>query len=661
MQTAPGAYDRPLHMLLPEERLYSGEALRLAKTLGTTPEKVVAAHPEMAIEQPPHVSASIARETEGDTSTLKTLERLPQDQENIPKRDIWRQLARPDVTSEEKDIFRYGMRQEPGETVPAKNLVGDVKRGTREFRLGAKDSTGSDDWADYGLDRIGRATSTSGAWIPEGATATEEAELHAEYAARQAEVPPTRTTQWNLPTEHGNTGNHFQNPNYFGHTRAFEEDGIPHVVELQSDLAQKAGKPLSEAEVSRLKEESGRRISWQTAASDAEDILHNPRSTFSDSSRALEAFFNKFDPEVQMDVKLRMGARFLEDFNKGSVTIGPEAEYMSDRLARTRHMVENPDEIVDELLSKVEATRNLTYSDADMAARKYERDRPIINEAKGALDILGAMLWDEAQVHELRSREITAKLENHWNAHRTEHLSPMFKNWERRLIREELGRAARAQPNPAYESAREQAKISLRAAMKDEAFYREGGLSERQITALTKENRERAEYFAAEALKHQPALPPKKVVRFADADTVAKVEGWATKEHPSVEQARQKLYAAEDRTTDLMGKDPTGSSAEYRDAVKEETALRQKLDSLYKNPPMAFQDQGHSDIYSRYADEVTNYLKSLGAKHVKDKHGHGWWEVPVKPQNKKVEIFGAAAGATIPLSYSISKDHEDER
>src|SRR5438046_257046 len=43
--------------------------------------------------------------------------------------------------------------------------------------------------------------------------------------------------------------NHFGDPNLFGWSRSFEEGGVRHVVELQSDLAQKLNaKPLTEAE-----------------------------------------------------------------------------------------------------------------------------------------------------------------------------------------------------------------------------------------------------------------------------------------------------------------------------------------------------------------------------------------------------------------------------
>ena len=68
-----------------------------------------------------------------------------------------------------------------------------------------------------------------------------------------------------------------------------------------------------------------------------------------------------------------------------------------------------------------------------------------------------------------------------------------------------------------------------------------------------------------------------------------------------------------------------------------------------KRIPGKFEDEGHQGIYDRYKKEIANYLKTLNGKHVTDDRGHGWWEVPIDPKQKRTPLFGmggaAAAGA----------------
>ena len=128
----------------------AAKAARLSQTTQPAPVKEPSSFTPMRQK---YDGPSLGDELSGQTHTLKTLERLPQNQPEIQKRDIWRQLQRDDVAAPEKDILRYTMRQEPGQSIPAEQLVTDVKAATKGLELTGKD-TGK--WSDYGLDSIDR-------------------------------------------------------------------------------------------------------------------------------------------------------------------------------------------------------------------------------------------------------------------------------------------------------------------------------------------------------------------------------------------------------------------------------------------------------------------------------------------------------------------------
>lgn len=77
---------------------------------------------------------------------------------------------------------------------------------------------------------------------------------------------PARTTVWQMP-DATTSSNHFNDPNYFAHSRSFDRAGVRHIVEVQSDLMQQAHqstKPyavLSKSWVERVIAEENRRAS----------------------------------------------------------------------------------------------------------------------------------------------------------------------------------------------------------------------------------------------------------------------------------------------------------------------------------------------------------------------------------------------------------------
>ena len=173
--------------------------------------------------------------------TLKTLERLPQNRTEIPKRLIEQEMRRADVPKAEKDVLTEVLAGK-GEQVSAGELVRDFRLATGDHTLEAK---ATNKYADYGLDKIDRQTATQ--YEP---TAT-------------GDVPAT-TTLYRLPEHMELSGaNHFNDSRLFGWTRSFEEGGVKHVVEVQSDLAQRAKGGIPEEqraeffkEYERVKEEA---------------------------------------------------------------------------------------------------------------------------------------------------------------------------------------------------------------------------------------------------------------------------------------------------------------------------------------------------------------------------------------------------------------------
>ena len=263
---------------------------------------------------------------------------------------------------------------------------------------------------------------------------------------------------------------------------------------------------------------------------------------------------------------------------------------------------------------------------------------------------------------DVRKAENTAKLAERGTA---EAQRPMFKNWERRLIREELSRAATPKPSPEYKRLRDAAKAAIQDMKRSEQIGREAGLSEREIAAMVEQSKRDAEYYAKRAMEVEEYTTPS-VVRFADADTVALVEGW-----PEVNVAeRDRLrYAVEAQKRSVEEAEKVYDAVMARSA-DEDTVLRrglavanarETLSSLMAELKRAGGEstgrfyKKHQGIYDRYNKEVANYLKSLGGKQVKDEYGHGWWEVPVKPQQRRTQLFsmgGAAAAGAGAAGYN---------
>jgi len=427
--------------------------------------------------------------------TFATLERLPAGRPTISRQLITEQLKRQDITAAEKGVFEDALKMLPEGDVSAKQLVGALKVVADDWELKKVDS---DSFADYGLEAIDRTTVDSS--------------FNTETGRYNRQDIPSSTHIYQLPNISLGKNNHFNDPNYFGHTRVFWEGGKRHVVEIQSDLAQKAGKVLTEGERTALQKDYEAAVTFR--------------------------------------------------------------------------------QLAEKELTKVEQTGEDLYGNStSVPAARYDLQRAFTREA-----------------------ELSAKLAE---SSSTAAVSPLLKNWHKRLVREELADAARGKPELLAHAE------AVRANM--------GTAAERGLNPTD---------LAKQMDDLEASARPEPVVRFATADTVAKVEGWPEKTTP--------MDTARELNMDY---------AAWKAATEGTTRFSPE----------------HQGIYDRYKGDVEKFLRQLGGKPVTDSAGHTWIEVPVEgskttPAGSRAQMFGgidpkvagvmAAMGISAWLASSLSDDHK---
>ena len=464
--------------------------------------------------------------------TLKTLERLPQNRTEIPKTMIEQQLRRNDVPKAERDVLE-GILKTKGEQVPAAELVRDFRLATGDHTLEAKE-TGQ--YADYGLERIGRErpyerinADTGVFYRPPGGPAS------------------TTTTLYRLP-EHMEVSdaNHFRDPRLFGWTRSFEEGGIKHVVEVQSDLAQKAGKVLTEGERESLLKELGQ--------------ITDLRSRIKELTR------NQETPQSEY---IKLYESLPEDIQRQVIS--------SDRLWGNIQ----------------DGTHTLKDITPERWADKF-KDYEYYNA-------------------DVKQSEIHSKVKEQAIA---TNVGPMLKHWPRRLIREELAR----------ETTRRARELEQRVSQYPE-FNSERVNADLISKARDKWGKDYVEFAQS---------PESSVVRFADADTVAKVEGWPEDTLPEA----QKRVETRIRELEQIQRESNGTVG--TEELRSMRAYQANNARELSKPRPRFQEPGHQSIYDRYKTDIESYLKSLGGKHVTDSSGHGWYEVQTQSQAGRINQYGKA-------------------
>lgn len=406
------------------------------------------------------------------TSTLEKLAEASPGKFEFKKSAVEQLLKREGVTKHERELMTAAMAEVPRDTVTAKELMVGLKLATKDFELEPKKS---DSYANYGLGRIDR-----------------DPGIHRDLAQQfgvEPEMNPLEATTriYRSPLELG-SNNHFQDPNYFAHTRSFTEDGVRHVVELQSDLAQKAGKVLKPEEKVRLEKE------YTDLGGGLGDVLND--------------IFDKSSEQVAAIVEKRVG-RLPEAWQK-----------------------------------KFADLAGISFTDAAAAMRREALPHWGQSELG---QTVARTLQDLGRESSAYRAELRAKL---GESGALEPISPMLKDWHKRLVREELADAARN-------------------------------------------------------------LEPS--VRFATADTVAKVEGWRSLRE--VHEANAQNYR--------RGSDEWNRHMELAEKAGDKLQAE------------------HQGIYDRYSRDVEKFLRQLGGKPYTDSAGHTWLEVPLGEQQKALPGGGA--------------------
>jgi len=502
------------------------------------------------------------------------------------------ELKKSGAPAAEVEMFERIIGDRP--RITAKDLVGGFKIAAGDFELTADTSMGTSRYEPYGLERIDRLTNYETVGVAQHAvrleqlrTAIDQAiqaqvnsdgtrtipdfgglrrvrleELEAEYAALEginsSEVagPPARTIVWQSPLKTG-TSNHFSDPNYFAHSRSFDEGGVRHVVELQSDLVQKAGKMLSEGERAGLE-------------------------------RGLETLLA--DHARYLELRNRLG-RHTQD---GRPVFG-----------------ENRGEAWPEVM---ETLRTDTLF-ADAIRRGENNPRFMLNRV--------------LRQYEVQIAENRAKL---GASASVDALRPLFPEWYKRIVREEIADAARLE-----------------------------GQS-------------------------------RPTIRFATADTVAKVEGWPDSRdglRRQVEHHTRLVMGAEAEIRDWVttletGTPPRGSYAastlraapalsdpkwltqhiaELRELLAENKADLQRAQEALdaqKTPNFG----SNQLLYDRYRGGIEKFLKSeFKARPHTDSHGHTWLEIdlPQPPSGDGVptRLLGVAGAGVAAGLAATQLEGED--
>ena len=479
--------------------------------------------------------------------TFSTLEKLPSNRFEFSRQQITDLLKRQEVTKMERDVFESALAALPEGPVTAKGLMVALKQATGDFELGVRKT---DEFADYGLDAIGRASRDvhGGYTLPEGTDV--------------ADVRPSTTRIYQSPLQLG-SGNHFSDPNYFAHTRSFEEGGVRHVVEVQSDLAQKL-KVLSPEETAAT----------QKSLAGVRAQLESFRGRFGTRQEAAQAGPRGRREGLPRDAgpavysTTRGMARALQEIAREVAPHNPDFEMvMGEHLKDSLRSLQG--------LSGEQAFRtSLADLRASHAVALQDQVQKAMQRAVNLYTQRLRLLIDEHQSSLARSQTAGG-------------VAPMLKNWYKRIIREEVVDAAGSG----------------------------------------------------------------KSIRFADADTVAKVEGWPKVDRAAAQNLTDRVRGAEAdlaRAEEVLVKkrernapeheilEREGAVAQARvtlGTVKAELARTGGLDRTYR-------DAGHQGIYDRYAGDLTKFLKQLGGTHIVDAQGHGWWEIPLDASNKSLPAGG---------------------
>jgi hypothetical protein len=403
---------------------------------------------------------------------------------------------------------------------------------------------------------------------------------------------------WNIPAK-----GHFEamGPNQYGHTRSFVEGDVRHVVEMQSDLQQHLA-PMSE---DQIKAENTSLSNINTGI----EVFNDLNATIQASPTGLRSALSRW-PAIWRGLGWEPRGAFFSWVNESTPSLEKTALQRLDPEGRKQE-VSGAHEAISAVYDN--KMKELQYN---VKAKGYEQvkgyrivPRKIqVKTGTGLRSEVVSDAWDV--VVDYQPRDFMNREDSGPARQAIEHVdsgSILYNLVNQGWVPHDFGLTLRAavetlnmkRDETSARLGNEPAKAELRERIRpigEKIWPRR--LIQEEIARASREGRDK--------------------IRFGDAEVVARIEGWQrrTAEWKNV---RKTLLA----DPDISDTDRTTLEAEMA-----------KLTDSFVSPK-------HQSIYDRYRDEITKYLKSLGAKEVTDQFGHTWHEVSVRSGVPK-RVFGAS-------------------
>ena len=554
----------------------------------------------------------VFKEKVGATSDI--IENLPA-KTSFTKDQIQQQLNRPEYSQAERDIFKGILKAHEAPVITAYELADAFNAAVKDFKVTSKNT-----------DQFTTRDNVYGSMMHEG------------FERIGQFQPADFVSLFRFPDGvRASRNNHFKDDQLFGWVRGFKNyveggDMIPHIVEIQSDLAQHA-KPLTPVRKAAFEQE-------YEAAAQVIAIINAPTKAYQKAVKNKEIEPTYPDNENRIPYH-----RIVNHIVKNQATLEAKAPgVIYDIEARIMRHPQASAFIKGDLPQNFDfynPANNKSGLVLDAIAKSKTTDHP------GTEAGIKYALEEVTAAYDLRLRELQAAVAA---GDMGTKFSPILKNWPRRLVQETLADNARKMmTTPDEIRARDIQLRKLNEAREAidnywDEFQRSPDGNTRLKSPDLFEIAKKAGVEAdpsrglkplSEAIEAQiravqdmiPATDPKsQVVRFGTADTVAKVEGWPARNYKRVEQLTSTIETLEIKIR--QGSYPE-DIPEMRTALLESQQELARIQDEISNPSGKKFEDNHQTIYDRYQKEITPYLKELGGKDYTDPQGHTWIEVPV--------------------------------